>query len=187
MPYKNIAIGFIFVIAVSVAAVLTLSYSPGTTKQTKTAEYPDAFMENVSALILNKEGKVYMKIETPKMIHFKNGDMTDFIDPQLTLYHRSPQPWFIQSKFAKANQGIENVLFREDVTIHHPADLNNPATVIKTKTLTVHPNSQTAETKDLITMVQPNSTIKAVGMFADMNSGNIKLLSQAQGEYVPDS
>jgi lipopolysaccharide export system protein LptC len=187
MPYKNIIIGIIFMLTVSVAAIVTLSYSPGNSPRTKTREYPDAFMENVSALILDKDGKLYMKIVTPKMIHFQNGDMTDFIDPQLTLYRRSPQPWFIQSRFAKARQGIDNVLFRDDVTIHHPADMNNPATVIKTKTLTVHPHDQTAETSDLITMIQPNSTIKAVGMFADMNSGNIKLLSQAQGEYVPNS
>lgn len=187
MTYKNVAIGIVFALTVSIAAIITLSYGPGKSHRSKPIEQPDAFMENVSALILDKEGKIYMKIVTPKMIHFKKGDKTDFIDPQLTLYHHSPQPWFIQSKFADARQGIDNVLFHDDVTIHHPADTNNPATVIKTKTLTVHPHQQTAETSDLITMIQPNSTIKAVGMFADMNSGNIKLLSQAQGEYVPDS
>lgn len=143
-------------------------------------------METVDAIILDKEGKVYMKIVTPKMIHFASNDVTDFIEPELTLYHKSPQPWFIESRFAKAKEGIEKVIFRENVTIHHPADSSNPATVIKTASLTVYPNAQTAETGDKVTMLQPNSTVKAIGMFADMNSGNIKLLSQAEGEYVPE-
>jgi LPS export ABC transporter protein LptC len=121
------------------------------------------------------------------MVHYAQNDSTDFTDPQLTLYHKSPNPWFIESKTAKASHGIDKVVFTENVTIHHPADYANPATIIKTTTLTVHPNDKTAETAEPITMIQPNSIMKAIGMQADMDSGNIKLLSQAQGEYVPDS
>lgn len=143
-------------------------------------------MENVTATILDKFGKVSMKIVTPKMVHFAKNDSTDFIDPQLTIYHKSPNPWFIESRTAKALHGMDNVVFTDNVVIHHPADYNNPATVIKTTTLTVHPNEKTAETTEPITMIQPNSVMQAIGMHADMDSGNIKLLSQAQGEYDPD-
>ncbi|MCW5582746.1 MAG: LPS export ABC transporter periplasmic protein LptC, partial [Gammaproteobacteria bacterium] len=63
----------------------------------------------------------------------------------------------------------------------------SPATLIKTPTLSVQPNKQIAETNDLITLIQPNLVVKSTGMYADMNTGNIKLLSQARGEYVPNS
>jgi lipopolysaccharide export system protein LptC len=128
-----------------------------------------------------------MKVITPKLVHYAESDTTHFTTPQLVLYRQSPQPWYVTSKFAKATQGTDNVNFWENVTIHHAADTNNPATLIKTTTLTVHPNDKTAETKDFITLTQPNVIVKATGMFADMNTGDIKLLSQARGEYVPSS
>ncbi|MBV9576025.1 MAG: LPS export ABC transporter periplasmic protein LptC, partial [Gammaproteobacteria bacterium] len=73
-----------------------------------------------------------------------------------------------------------------NVTIHHAADVNNPATLIKTSTLTVYPNKKLAQTNAFITMIQPSLLVKAIGMQADMNTGDIKLLTQARGEYVPN-
>lgn len=187
MTYKNAMISLMTTLIISAAALITLTYQSNSHTTQVDRKLPDAYMENVTAIILDKVGKVTMKIVTPKMMHYVQNDTTDFIDPQLTLYHKSPNPWFVESKTAQALHGIDNVVFNGDVTIHHPADFNNPATVIKTTTLTVHPNEKTAETSEPITMIQPNSVIKAVGMHADMESGNIKLLSQAQGEYVPNS
>ena len=187
MTYKNSIISLTIALAVCMSAFMTLSYRPDASPRQNEKQIPDAYMENVTTIILDKFGKISLKIVTPKMVHYAKDDLTDFINPQLTLYHRSPNPWFIASKTAKAWHGIDNVIFSDDVTIHHPANYNNPATVIKTRSLTVHPNTKTAETAEPITMIQPNSIMKAIGMQADMDSGNIKLLSQAQGEYVPDS
>ena len=147
----------------------------------------DAWMENVTALIMDKQGKVNMKIITPKLVHYAKNDVTDFSMPEITLYRNSRKPWFITAKYAKAAEGLNRVNFWDNVVIHHSADERTPATVIKTKTLTVFPKQQTAETDDLITLVQPNILVKAVGMNTDLNTGNIKLLSQARGEYVSNS
>lgn len=188
MTYKNTIISLIMIIALGFATWSTLlSFRPQTTVAPKTAQLPDAFMEDVVALVMNKQGKPTMKIVTPKLVHYSESDTTNFTTPQLTLYRKSPQPWYITSKFAKATQGNENVDFWDNVVIHHAADRNNPSTLIKTPTLTVHPNKQTAETNNFITLIQPNLVVNATGMFADMNTGEIKLLSQARGEYAPSS
>ena len=175
------------ILAIGFAAWTTLlSYRPDVTSGTPVVNLPDGFMENVVALIMDKQGKPSMKIITPKMIHYAKNDTTHLTTPQLTLYRKSPQPWYITSNYAKATQGIENVNFWENVLIHHSADQENPATLIKTSTLTVHPNQQIADTSDTITMVQPNITVTAIGMHADLNTGDIKLLSNSRGEYVPN-
>jgi lipopolysaccharide export system protein LptC len=129
-----------------------------------------------------------MIVVTPRLVHYPQDDMTYLTAPELTLYRpSSPLPWLIKSQHAKSMHGVDEVNFWDDVSIHHAADANNPTTLIKTNTLLVHPNKQTAETAELITMVQPNTIIKAIGMHADMNTGNIQLLSNARGEYVPSS
>ncbi|RDI48782.1 LPS export ABC transporter periplasmic protein LptC [Aquicella lusitana] len=189
MRYKNtiISLGFIAAMGFAAWTALLSYYRPQTITPTQSRHIPDAFMEDVVAVIMGKQGKPKMKIVTPKMVHYSENDTTQLLAPQLTLYRKSPQPWYITSKYAKSTQGIDTVDFWEDVVIHHSADTDNPATLIKTPTLTVHPNEQTADTKDHITMIQPNTIVKAVGMHADMNTGNINLLSQARGEYVPTS
>lgn len=167
------------------SALQSLRSTP--TLSTQTSDLPDAIMEDVTAVIMDKFGKPSLKIVTPKMVHFNEHDTTLLTTPEITIYHKSPKPWLITAKHAKATTGITHVDLWDDVTIHHPADENNPATLIKTPRLAVEPNKQTAETADLITLIQPNIVVKAVGMYADMNSGDIKLLSQARGEYVPST
>jgi len=76
--------------------------------------------------------------------------------------------------------------FWQNVIIHHAADGNNPSTLIKTTTLSVYPNQQIAKTEDYIVLIQPSIIVKAIGMNANLNTGDIKLLSQARSEYVPN-
>lgn len=148
---------------------------------------PDAFMEDVNALIMDKDGKLNIKIDAPKLVHFNKDDRSQLTSPKITLYRQSPIPWLITAESAIATDGIDNVQFDKDVVIRHAMDIATPETVIKTNTLLVHTNKKTAETDDRITMLQPNLTVKSIGMFADMNSGDIRLLSQVRGQYAPNS
>ena len=152
---------------------------------TNSSTEPDAYMEDVVATILNKEGNPSMKIETPKMVHYAENDVTNISQPHITVYRQSPEPWYINSNFAKASDGVEEILFWDNVVIHHAQDIDNPTTTMTTTTLTVFPNQQLAKTAEAITVTQPNATLHAIGMLANMNDGTVKLLSHARGEYVP--
>jgi lipopolysaccharide export system protein LptC len=188
MTYKNIFISFLMMVTMGLAAwTALLSLRPQKISTHQNTSLPDAFMEDVISIVMDKEGNPKMQIITPKMIHFVENDTTHLTTPKLTLYRKSPIPWQVTSKFAKATQGTEKVNFWDDVLIRHPGDNNNPATVIKTPTLTIHPNKNIAETNDFITLIQPNLEVNATGMRADMNTGDIKLMSRARGAYVPNS
>jgi len=189
MTLKNSILIFLLFVAGLSTAWLTywsLNATP-TNVSTAVETQPDSYMDEVHAIFMDKFGKPSMKIFTPHLVHFNENDTTQFTAPQLTLYRQSPQPWYITSKSAQSTQGMENVLFKDNVIIHHAGDLNSPATLIKTTVLMVHPNKKTADTDELITMIQPDLTLNAIGMHADMNTGDIKLLSQARGVYVPTS
>lgn len=163
-----------------------LSYHPQLLASMQHISLPDGYMEDVRAVIMDKQGKPKLKISSPRMVHYIDNDTTNLASPHVTIYRNSPLPWLVTAKNGKASQGIDKVDFWNNVVIHHPADESHPTTVIKTEQLTVHTNEQTAETKALITLIQPNLTMTAIGMFADMNNGNITLLSQARGDYVPN-
>ncbi len=188
MTYKNLFLSLLMIIVVGVATWTTFLFYPSQNiTLIPTVTSPDAYMEEVTATIMDIYGKPSMKIVTPKMLHFADNDTTELTSPELTLYRKASAPWYITAKFAEATQGIDQVDFWDDVTIHRPAHQHQPATLIKTTTLVVYPNKKMAETKDNITLIQPNLVVKAKGMQADMNTGDIRLLSQTQGEYVPDA
>lgn len=187
MINKNTLISVSFLLATGLGVLSTLSILSGGNPYTPPNKMPDAIMSDVTATIYDKFGKVNMRIVTPQLMHYTDQDATDFSSPEVTLYRNTLQPWVINSTYAKSTDGMDNVQFWDNVTVHHPAGYDSPATVIKTTTLTVHPNLQTAETPALITLIQPNITVNAIGMTADMNTGDIHLLSQARGEYAPTS
>lgn len=145
---------------------------------------PDAFMENVVATMINKEGAQSLIIQSPRITHYPKDDATIIESPRLTIFRDSLEPWYIDAMHAKATEGAAKIVFWDDVTIHHPHDKNIPITTFKTSTLTVFPKEKIASTKDDITLTQPETTIHATGMTANLNSGEIKLLSQTRGEYA---
>lgn len=188
ITYRNIIIGLGTAMTTGFIA-WTMILPTSTTQPTMLPhkDLPDAFMEDVVAVILDKQGKPKMKIASPYMVHYPQNDMTELETPKITLYRQSATPWFITSKYGKALQGIKQVDFWNNVNIHHAADEKAPATLIKTDTLTIYPQAKLADTQSKITLEQPGLVVKAVGMHVDMNAGDIKLLSQARGEYVPNS
>lgn len=148
---------------------------------------PDAFMVDVVATMIDKQGKPSLKIVSPKMTHYLEKDTTEIVKPLLTLYRNTHQkatkPWHLTANFAKASQGISEILLWENVVINHPGDQQDEKTTLQTPTLTVYPEKQLAETLDAVTITQPNTKIHAIGMNADLSSGAVKLLSQTRGEY----
>lgn len=188
LTLKNTLISTLLIFAVGLSSwSILIGKKSDALKPTNSTKEPDAYMEEVIATIFNKQGTPSMKIETPKMVHYADNDTTNIAKPHITVYRQSPEPWYINSNFAKATQGIDQILFWDNVIIHHAHDIDNPTTTMTTTSLTVFPNEQLAKTDEAITVTQPDSTLKAVGMFANMNDGTVKLLSQARGEYVPSS
>lgn len=148
---------------------------------------PDAFMEDINLTVMSKEGKPTLKLDAPKATHFADNDVTDLDAPHVIVYRETTEPWRITANHAKSKEGITEIIFWDNVVIHHLADTDNPLTTIRTSALTILPNQQMAKTAEEITFIQPNTKIQAVGMLANWDKGTVKLLSQAREEYVPHS
>lgn len=187
---KNTMIVFLFALSIILSGwtiLLTTQKHHAPHAKSIPSNQPDAFMEEVVAVVLNKQGIPALKITSPKMVHYPNNDTTHILSPHLTVYRNSPEPWLVRSDYAIATGGVEKLLFWSHVVIHHKEDISNPDTTLKTSTLTIFPKTQTAETKAALTVWQPNATVYATGMEADMKAGTIKLLSKTRGIYVPGS
>ena len=142
-------------------------------------------MENVIATTINQQGRPSLIIKTPKMHHYLENDTMDIETPHVILYDDSPEPWVIDSLSGKTTHGFDHIAFKGNVVIHHTEDTKQPETFIKTQSLSLSSKDRIATTPDPITLTQPSITIGGVGLFANLNTGMIHLLSDARGEYVP--
>ena len=181
MAYKNTILGSMMIIAVGIAAWTTPVLSPAKCRTSAQAvKLPDAFMENVIAVVMDKQGKVNMKIVIAENDSLRRPDDTTYLTtPALTIYHRSPQPWYITSNFAKATRD-DNVDFWDDVFIHHAADTTIPPRLSKPKIYCSSHSRPDCRNRDPITLMQPNVMVIATGMHANLNIGDIKLLVTGQ-------
>lgn len=172
-------------ILVSLWSFLLSSQTSKTPRPHSSTQQPDAWMENVSALILNELGKPVLRIETPRMTHYPEDDTTRLVQPRVVYYRDSPEPWHVNAETATATHGIHSILFRNHVFVRHSADLANPDILLQTESLSIFPDRKEANTADAVKITQPNATIYAVGMSANLNTGIIHLLSDTRSEYVP--
>ena len=185
MMLKPSFISVLLVLAIGLSS-WSIFISSRPTLQPAVNDYePDAFMENVQATIIGKDGNPQLKIKSPKMLHYAINDRTHIETPYITVFRQSPEPWYINSEFAEASDGIEKIFFCCIVIIRHKQDISVPTTTMKTASLTVLPSKQQASTQDAIEVVQPDITIRALGMAADLNESTVRLLSNTRGEYVP--
>src|SRR3990167_9903451 len=127
MTYKSIIISSFLLILIGLATFFTLSYHQKNLIVSQKNGQPDAIMEDVTATIMDKQGKITMKMITPHLLYFTDNDETRFTKPKLIIYRKSSPYWYITAMDAKAVQKLDQIDFWNNVNIHHAASENNPA------------------------------------------------------------
>ena len=165
---------------------LVLSFSspqPGVVLPT--AGQPDAILRQVNSYIFDKQGRLQFNISTPYLSHLAQQDTTQLRVPIFTFYRPARTPWRLTAQLATGQAGLQDILLQHQVHLTHTADAKNPETILETNQLTLHPYQKTAETPALVTLTQPGLSMRSIGMRANLNTGDIMLLSNAAGTYLP--
>jgi lipopolysaccharide export system protein LptC len=144
---------------------------------------PDAFMINATYLGMDENGNLHNQIYLPKMTHYIKNNTSEFTDPQIIIYGKNHEPWLITAKFGQSKFGVEEVQLWKNVKIHQPAGPKNRELTITTSSLTFFPKHQSASTDEAITIAQPGAVVNSVGLRANLNKGEVQLLSRAKGVY----
>lgn len=144
---------------------------------------PNAFMREVNYYQYNDEGNLHSHLVSPFIVQFPYKNSSYFISPHYLIYTSQHVSWTISADRGKSQNGIERIYLWGHVEIHEPAHATKTETIITTRNITIFPYRSFARTDQPVTIVRPNSLIKATGMTADLKKGIIHLLSHAQGVY----
>jgi lipopolysaccharide export system protein LptC len=151
---------------------------------------PDFYANGVTSIHFDAEGNLNSRIYSPALRNYQKSDLTLFNNPHIVLYTKNQQPWDITAALGKATHDFNHLELINHVRIHQPRGKENNEVTITTSSLTINSQAQTAYTDQPVTLIQKGNDhtltlIKAVGVWVNQKTGEVKLLSRARGYYVP--
>lgn len=150
---------------------------------------PDSFGNNIHVVQYDKTGQLSSILDAPSMVHFTDGHSV-FTKPNITLYNQKQSPWIVTANIANATANFKTIVLQGDVHFFQKSSANNPQNLITTTTVTIQTDSQTAYSDQPVTYTQKNNDgssldLNAIGFSVNKKTGDIELLSNVRGVYVP--
>lgn len=149
----------------------------------------DMFMVNVIYTKMDENGRPKNQFFSPKVIHYPYHNSSKFVSPHFIIASKpTEKPWDITAKHGLSEGGLKTVQLWDDVKVHQTAGANNQENTMTTTQLTIYPKRHYAETNQAVTITQPGSVIKGIGLKATLDKGIVELLSHPHGIYnIPAS
>ena len=151
-----------------------------------TEELPkaDSYMLNIDKLDFDKEGAKAYHLEATEARHFKRRNRLELDQPSMTTFNQNDtlHPWQMTAKKGSIYNSGERAVFKGDVYAWQETE-SNIKNELRTDSLVLFPNKHVAETESLVTITTPRGKITGIGMQADLNSEQFKLLSNVKGVH----
>lgn len=184
---KSIKHLYILLFAITLLGFLGWQYVQndldGAGQYTHQKEQADSIMQDVTLITMGKNGKPKNQISSPKVMHYQQGDNTSFESPNIIMYQKKGMPWYISAQSGQSIAGFSTVILSKNVKFYRPPGPHNNTITLTTSRLSLFPHEEIAQTDQAVTMTQPGSVIKSVGLRAYLKSDRVELLSRAEGSY----
>lgn len=155
-------------------------------KQPEVISYPDDnsydyFLTNFSTTVLNEEGKATYHLRAAYMEHFPVDNRASLTQPQITLLG-TPNVWEARAQNGVAFIEKQTMDLSGDVIVKQTTK-NAPDVVLMTEKLHINAANKTLQTSSQVKIHSGKDTIIADGLKADLNNGQLELLSRVKGRY----
>lgn len=158
----------------------------GKAVRAKLRNVPDAFMENFTSEILNKQGQPRYQLHASRMAHYADDDRSELANPQFIAFRPGGQRWTMVAESGEALEGTQRIMLKGAVTIQRQDAAQVPVSLeIRTRDVRIQPAKDTAESDQPTTIIHGKDTLEGVGLRANFRQGQLQLLSQVRGTYAP--
>lgn len=158
----------------------------GPTVTTLTKSAPDSFMENFTTQALDANGQLQYQLQAAHMAHYADDNHSDFRQPQFTAYRPDGQRWKVVAESGQALDGSQQIMLNGTVTLTRQANDSAPINLeIRTRDVKIRPADDYAETEQHTTIIRNEGTLETTGLQVHFREGQVQLLSQVRGIYVP--
>jgi lipopolysaccharide export system protein LptC len=187
MNKKLIFLTLVLLIAAGVTTWFSLQIVKNTDKQYSAQPHnPDGIAFDVTYIDMDKNGLTAHIIYTPKLTHYPYQNSSIFLKPNIFINNSNKQPWHITADSGTSKYGTKIINLVGNVKLHQKPGPNNKELTINTTKATIYTQTKFVKTDQPVKILEPGSTITAIGATADLNKKIVNLLSQVKEIYVPD-
>jgi len=146
---------------------------------------PDYYVEKFNFVRMGPSGEAHYILTGARMTH-NPLDNSYFIErPVMHSYGKGRAPMLSRSDTATVSNDSTEVHMHDNVLVDRPASATSPHFQLRTTYLLALPDADIIKTPDPVQIIQGNSTLTGVGMFADNATGEFRLAGNVKGRYMP--
>jgi lipopolysaccharide export system protein LptC len=146
---------------------------------------PDYFLENFKITMYQPNGEPAYHLDAAYMNHYPDDDTMTLQKLKVDYRDDNNQTWITTANEGTAYENIQVMQLDGDVHIYQQTQQPDQAITVTTDALRLDFPNKRATTEAEVKIVGKNSSIVAKGMEVDLAAGQLTLLSEAQGHYVP--
>lgn len=141
---------------------------------------PQYAMQGIDGKRFDEQGRLKENLSAERAWQLPKSDDVVFEQPRLALYGGGALIYQVESKEAHYNTENRTVRFERDVVLTKSADSQRPAGVLKTASLTINTQTETAETQAPVEYRYGESHGTANGLVYDHKKGFLNLPSRVK-------
>lgn len=145
---------------------------------------PDYVLHDFELVALDKQGKEAFLLRAPKLARNPDDKTLSIATPLFLIPDKQGDRWKLRSKTGWVAADNSEIRLRGNVVATSPPDGSPPSTM-KTEQLNVFPDADKASSPVLVTVTNPASTMRGIGMRADLATNRVQLLSKVRMSYEP--
>jgi lipopolysaccharide export system protein LptC len=141
-------------------------------------QLPDFIGERIRLVRYDASGEPQYELVADRITHFPLGDVAEFDFPRLR-YDTPDGELRIRADWAASRNGGEVLELAGNVEVFREGLAGNPHLTLSSKTLTLWPDDQRAETADPVVLTRGDSVARGNAMKADNLFGTLHLIGDA--------
>lgn len=157
----------------------------GKTPSTKARHIPDYYFDQFTSTVMGLNNRPRYRISAARLDHYPDDDSKVLTQLDLYYYPGDTTSWEIKAEHGLITAGNRQIRLNGQVHLVHAASATRPRLTLDTDTLVIYPKEKQAQTDTRVMIRSGRDTIKARGMRVDLNNGQLELLADVQGHYVP--
>lgn len=175
--------GVILLVAVALAWVLSrgpddLFYQP----EVQQPFEPDYTLTDFTVTLMGAQGSPAYRLSAQAMQHYPGKGLAQWRQPLIIVYQEGEAVWQIQAQQAQSPDEGEYVQLEGDVRLQRLGDAGG-ANEILAQDMLVLTDRNMVTTENPVTIHHQGGVTEGVGLRADLDKRQLKLLSQVRGVY----
>lgn len=178
--YFSFLFSLIIVLALLMFWVNYVVVSPLTLQDNGLFEQPDYIIENLSGIQMNHVDAVEHFFSAKKMLHYLDEKVTYLEQPYFISAEPGKPEMRIKAEKAELMENGENIHLTENVTVLRGVDGDEDKITMTTSYLHLVPGENIARTNKAVEITTKNTTMDAVGLELNNQTGVLQLLSRVK-------